>query len=284
LEDTDKEKLKKEIDAALFEAKEQAKAKRASSSAGGSKESRSRNPIPPFVSSEKYIPGSKDFPSRPKETPYEILGVKPNASMDDIKNSYRGLARRFHPDIVGDDPEQKSRAEGWFKLINEAYETVSDPDKRIKYDLYGYEVPKNIQSEEDQSKREGEISKTAMKFWEGVYNKKSPLESFSPGLGRYEEALGPGVFRFESLDTPQGKADFMDYMVKVDREQERMDKSTFCICDSPVFPRGYRPKGRGKDTCIVCHKPVVTGNQGMNRGLKGSPDIKGLGPGMGKVR
>lgn len=64
---------------------------------------------------------------------YETLGVPKSASADDIKSSFRKLARKHHPDLAKD----KKAAEEKFKEINEAYEVLSDPDKRKKYDEYG---------------------------------------------------------------------------------------------------------------------------------------------------
>src|SRR5450631_3190311 len=64
---------------------------------------------------------------------YESLGVPRTASADEIKKSFRKLARLYHPDVDKD----KKRAEEKFKEINEAYEVLSDPDKRKKYDELG---------------------------------------------------------------------------------------------------------------------------------------------------
>jgi molecular chaperone DnaJ len=64
---------------------------------------------------------------------YEILGVERNASSDDIKKSYRRLARESHPDANPDDPEAETR----FKELSAAYEVLSDPSKRDRYDRFG---------------------------------------------------------------------------------------------------------------------------------------------------
>jgi curved DNA-binding protein len=64
---------------------------------------------------------------------YKVLGVKKTASEKDIKNAYRKLARKFHPDLNPNDPEANKR----FQEINEANEVLTDPDKRKKYDQYG---------------------------------------------------------------------------------------------------------------------------------------------------
>ena len=64
---------------------------------------------------------------------YNILGVSRSAGEREIKQAYRRLARKYHPDI---NPGDKS-AEGKFKQINEAYEVISDKEKRRKYDQFG---------------------------------------------------------------------------------------------------------------------------------------------------
>lgn len=64
---------------------------------------------------------------------YKTLGVSKTASDDDIRKAFRKLARQYHPDVAGNKPG----AEDKFKDINEAYEVLSDPEKRKKYDTLG---------------------------------------------------------------------------------------------------------------------------------------------------
>ena len=70
---------------------------------------------------------------------YEVLGVDKKASADEIKSAYRKLALKWHPDrwVNGTDAEKKT-AEDHFKEAAEAYSILSDPDKRAKYDQFGF--------------------------------------------------------------------------------------------------------------------------------------------------
>jgi molecular chaperone DnaJ len=64
---------------------------------------------------------------------YDILSVNRNASKDEVKKAFRKLARQYHPDV-----SQENNAEEKFKEINEAYEVLSDDQKRARYDRYGH--------------------------------------------------------------------------------------------------------------------------------------------------
>src|SRR5512143_1193528 len=64
---------------------------------------------------------------------YEVLGVAKGAGADDIKKAYRKLARQYHPDV-----NKSHDAEAKFKELNEAYEVLSDDQKRAAYDRFGH--------------------------------------------------------------------------------------------------------------------------------------------------
>jgi curved DNA-binding protein len=88
---------------------------------------------------------------------YKILGIDKTATPKDIKNAYRKLARKHHPDLNPNDADAKKN----FQLVNEANEVLSDPEKRKKYDEYGenwqhadeYEKQKQYQQQSSGSRR-----------------------------------------------------------------------------------------------------------------------------------
>lgn len=64
---------------------------------------------------------------------YKILGVDKNIPQKDVREAYRKRAKQFHPDLHPNDPKAKAK----FQALNEAYDVISDPEKRKKYDQYG---------------------------------------------------------------------------------------------------------------------------------------------------
>ena len=72
---------------------------------------------------------------------YEVLGISKTATDDELKKAFRKLAKQYHPDA---NPDNKEEAEKKFKEINEAYETLSDPQKRKMYDQFGPDGPQGF--------------------------------------------------------------------------------------------------------------------------------------------
>ena len=64
---------------------------------------------------------------------YKILGVSKDIPQKDVRDAYRKRAKQFHPDLHPNDPKAKAK----FQALNEAYDVLSDPEKRKKYDQYG---------------------------------------------------------------------------------------------------------------------------------------------------
>ena len=68
---------------------------------------------------------------------YEVLGVERTCSAQELKSSFRRLALQYHPDKNAGD----KKAEEKFKELSEAYEVLSDPEKRARYDRFGHQAP-----------------------------------------------------------------------------------------------------------------------------------------------
>ncbi|KAI5081954.1 hypothetical protein GOP47_0001697 [Adiantum capillus-veneris] len=110
---------------------------------------------------------------------YEILKVGRNASEDDLKKAYKRLAMRWHPDK---NPDSKAEAEAKFKQISEAFEVLTDAQKRTIYDQYGEEGLKEFPSSENG----GRASRGGRSF-----NTRNAEDLFSEVFGKMN--LNPGM-------------------------------------------------------------------------------------------
>lgn len=119
---------------------------------------------------------------------YKILGVKKDASAEDIKKEYRKLARKYHPDVSKDSDAEKK-----FKEVAEAYEVLKDPEKRKLYDQYGANW------------KEGKAQEEYRKKYQQQYQDSGGGSGFGGG---FEGAQG---FDFGGFEGSFGGGDYSDF-------------------------------------------------------------------------
>jgi hypothetical protein len=295
----DKEKLKDEIEE-LFKNQKESEDRMVTSEPLGEirseKEesgSSSGGPLPEFKEGEHFSSSTKSGPGHPIESPYDILSklsgksIDTNSSDKDIQRIYRQLASKYHPDKNPGDPNAK----GWFTLVNLAYETISSPELRADYAKRGYRKPLGAYSEPGVSQDQSTIPQSYVDYWSNLASgARDPLSARIPGIGASGTRLNP-YFGFSEVDldphSPQSTA-YMEYLRDVERREELVNKNPICICSTPLFEKGYSPKWTGTEKCTRCNRLVTPralpapGSRQESRNW--NPDVKGLGPGLGKVR
>ncbi len=147
---------------------------------------------------------------------YEVLRVSHTASESDIKNAYRKLARKYHPDLY--EAGQKRVAEERFKEINEAYEVLRDRDKRMKYDQLSLHLQEGIYSEMDGMRRgrRGATPPRGTTPPRGASSTRGPTSARGAPFGKGREG-GP----FYSFDR---RGVFSDFFQSMFGEEERRGK------------------------------------------------------------
>ncbi len=116
---------------------------------------------------------------------YEVLGVGRGASKDEVKQAYRKLAMKYHPDMNKDNPKS---AEERFKEISEAYEVLADDSKRARYDQFGHE---GVQS----TFRTGGFDWSDFTHFSDISDIFGDLGGFGFGGGIFDQFFGRGVRR-----------------------------------------------------------------------------------------
>ena len=154
--------------------------------------------------------------------PYEVLQVQRNASTEEIKKSYRRLAREFHPDANPDDPD----AEEKFKEVAFAYEILSDPEKRSRYDRFG---------------DAGSRSSTGDPFG-GIGD---IFESFF-GSG-FTQSRRTGPIQGQDLETSL-HLDFAEAVFGCEKELEIKTALACSVCEATGAS-----EGSSRDTCASCN-------------------------------
>ncbi|MBU3851643.1 MAG: molecular chaperone DnaJ [Candidatus Paralactobacillus gallistercoris] len=166
---------------------------------------------------------------------YEVLGISKDASADEINKAYRKLSKKYHPDL-----NHEPGAEEKFKEINEAYETLSDPDKRARYDQYGFS--------------DGQSG-----FGQGGFNGFGGQGGFS-GFGGFDDIFGSffggGGGAQQTANTPRQGAD-LQYRMDLTFKEAIFGKETTIsynreeICET-CHGSGAAP-GTKPETCHKCH-------------------------------
>jgi molecular chaperone DnaJ len=151
---------------------------------------------------------------------YDVLGVSKNASDEDIKKAYRKLAMKFHPDRNSDDPKSEEK----FKEVKEAYELLSDPQKKAQYDTYGHNEPGHSGFHQS-----GNVDPAAFQeIFNHIFGGNGGFKFQEHGFGTHTSSNAPQTFTINIglADAYTGKT------VKVDKDTHL------------IVPQGVRPQAR----------------------------------------
>jgi curved DNA-binding protein len=126
---------------------------------------------------------------------YAVLGVKRDATEKDIRQAFRRLARQHHPDVNPNNKEAEER----FKQINEAYEVLSDPEKRKRYDEMGADWERYQRYQQAPAQGQGEAFRTQRmrtEDFDDLFGDESPYSSFFEHIfGRAAQGRSSGTAR-----------------------------------------------------------------------------------------
>ncbi len=221
---------------------------------------------------------------------YEVLGVAKTATDDEIKSAYRKLAKKYHPDA---NPNNKKEAEEKFKEISEAYETLSDKQKRTMYDQFGHDGPQGFNGQSG-----------------GYYSYGGTgFDGFGGGFGGFDfsdifSSVFGGGFGGSSRQN-NGPKQGQDLQVNIEisfeeaflgvKKEISITKNETC---NTCHGEGTKP-GTKAETCSTCHgtgqiKQTVSTILGQMQTVKTCPNCRGEGKiikepcpecrGRGKIR
>jgi len=182
--------------------------------------------------------------STTKKDFYDVLGVSKNSSADEIKKAYRKLAVKYHPDKNQGD----KNAENKFKEASEAYEVLSDAEKRKKYDMYGHhwENPNAYYQQQ-----QGPNTDNAGDFFGGGGGFSDFFDNFFTGSQR--RSGGSGRMRFKGEDL----------------------NATLDLTLDETFHGTQRVLNTGKERLRIRVKPGAKNGQKIRLRGKGSPGLNG---------
>lgn len=198
---------------------------------------------------------------------YEVLGVARDATDSDIKKAYRKLAMKYHPDRNPDD----KTAEEKFKELGEAYEVLSDADKRAAYDRYGHDAFKN-----------GGMGGAGGPAGGGGFH--DPMDIFAQmfgGMGGFSEAFGRGGSGQRRSAKRPGADLRYDLDITLEEAAKGCEKTLeierLVACDS-CSGTGSRAGKSGFKTCPTCHgQGVITQQNGFFVQQSTCPTCRGTG-------
>ncbi len=148
---------------------------------------------------------------------YAILGIEENADGQEIKKAYRRLAKKYHPDAVGDDIVKQKK----MYAIQEAYECLGDEEKRKRYD--------EARKRQTSSQREGTVHPGSKTSTSGQTRQTG--QDTVPGMGQFERFFGfrPG----EGMETYQNK-------------QRKKEQKQGPVCPDEIFRQFFGASHEGK--------------------------------------
>jgi molecular chaperone DnaJ len=185
---------------------------------------------------------------------YELLGVRPNATTDEIKSAYRQLALKYHPDRNPGD----RLAEEEFKKVSEAYQVLSDPEKRKLYDLYG---PAGLKG----------FDVGGFGGFEDIFSSFGDIFEDFFGLGRRR---GRATRAQAGVDLRHTVTLTMEEVLKGVDKELNVERRVLCQrCEG----RGMEP-GTSTQTCSTCGgRGQVSQSRGMLRVFTTCPTCRGTG-------
>ncbi|AKG22139.1 molecular chaperone DnaJ [Calothrix sp. 336/3] len=163
---------------------------------------------------------------------YEILGVSRDADKDELKSAYRRLARKYHPDV-----NKEPGAEERFKEINRAYEVLSEPETRARYDRFGEQGVSGAGAAGFQDM--GDMGGFADIF-------ESIFSGFAGGMGNQTQRRRSGPVRGDDLRLDL-KLDFREAVFGGEKEIRISHLETCEVCSGTGAKPGTRPR-----TCSTC--------------------------------
>ncbi len=205
---------------------------------------------------------------------YEVLGVSKNATDDELKKAYRKLAKQYHPDA---NPDNKAEAEAKFKEVNEAYETLSNPQKRQMYDQFGPDGPQGFGG--------------AGSYGNGTYTYSTGFDGFGDfgDLGDIFSSFFGGGFGSASRSNRQNgprKGSDLQYDLEISFEESFLGTERYITINRKETCKncngsGAKP-GTHPETCTVCHgtgqiKQVQTTILGQMQTMRTCTNCHGTG-------